>query len=171
MTLGHEQLVGRIVDRIVEILIKREGATYTLSFSALSVPLNASVLVQHANVVVEEVDANAILSIARGSTQHPEIQQLFHIISYGNRVTLIIHPSLCTMLPVKQLSALPFRWRTADGRMVHLHHQSVLAYADVCQLSNAILVTDRKTIITLMARDAMKKNQLLWSCSEGTSWN
>ncbi|MDW6005177.1 PduM family microcompartment protein [Vibrio mangrovi] len=165
-----EQVIAGIVERVVEIILKREHAVYTTTFANLAADIAPEILTRYGNIVVEAVDANGILTLARCLTEQIEIRNLLHIVSFGARITLVIHPSLCAILPVKALCALPFHWQTSDGRPVYLCSQSVISYSNVCELSHAILVTRPKAIVTVMAQEIMNKNQLIWSRSEDTLW-
>ncbi len=165
-----DKIIATIVERIAEILCNREHAVYRTTFAQLVAPVNLSVLASHGNMTVEATDANSIIALARCQTARPEIKHLFEVVSYGVAVTLVIHPSLCTMLPVKALSGLPFHWQTKDNQPVLLWGHSVLAYADVCLLENTVVVTRPNTIVTAMAKDVMSQNRIVWSCSEDTLW-
>ncbi len=165
-----DKIVAAAVERIVAILCKREHAVYHTTMNTLSTPVGLSVLASHGHMVVEAVDANSIIALARCQTEQAEIKHLFDVVSFGVSVTFVIHPSLCSMLPVKTLISLPFHWQTKDKQPVVIWGHSVLAYADVCQLENAVVVTRPNTIVTAMARDVMTKNRIIWSCSEDTLW-
>jgi len=165
-----DKIVAAIVDRIVTILCNREHAVYHTTLGSLSEPVALSVLAGHGNMIVSDINVNSILALARCKTEQPEIKHLLEVVSFGVSVTLVIHPSLCSMLPVKALSGLPFHWQTKDEQPVLLWGRTVLAYADVCQLENAIVVTRPNTIVTAMAKDIMTKNRIIWSCSEDTLW-
>lgn len=165
-----DKAVAAIVERIVAVLNNRQQAIYYTSLVELKSPVALSVLANHGNMVVDAVDASSIVALARCQTEQPEVKHLMEVVSFGVTVTLVIHPSLCTMLPVKALSNLPFLWQTKDKQQVVLWGRSVLAYADVCQLDNSIVVTRPNTIVTSMARDVMTKNNIVWSCSEDTLW-
>ncbi len=165
-----DKIIATIVERIAEILCNREHAVYHTTLASLASPVNLSVLASHGNMTVEATDANSILALARCQTEQPQIKHLFEVVSFGVSVTLVIHPSLCSMLPVKALSGLPFHWQTKNNQKVVLWGQTVLAYADVCQLENAVVVTRPNTIVTAMAKDVMTKNHIIWSCSEDTLW-
>jgi len=165
-----DQVIASIVERIASILIERDQATYTTTYSALTKPVDLSVLAHHSNVIVESWNANSILALARCETTQTEIKNLFNIVSLGVTATLVIHPSLCSMLPVKALYGLPFVWQTIEGKQILIWGRTVLAYSDVCQLSDAVVVTRPNTIVTSMAKDVMTKNRIVWSCSEDTLW-
>ncbi len=170
MNTLDDKIVATIVERIVSILCERKNAVYYTTLSALSVPVDLNILARHSQMVVESVDASHVLALARCQTELPEVNNLLKVISFGVTVTLVIHPTLCAMLPVKALSNLPLAWQTSDGKHIVLWGRTVLAYSDVCQLSNSIVVTRPNTIVTSMAKDAMTKNHIIWSCSEDTLW-
>jgi len=165
-----DKAVAAIVERIVAVLNNRQQATYYTSLTKLKSPVALSILASYGNMVVDTMDASSIIALARCQTKQPEVKHLMEVVSFGVTVTLVIHPSLCTMLPVKALSNLPFQWQTKDKQQVVLWARSVLAYADVCQLDNSIVVTRPNTIVTSMARDVMSQNNIVWSCSEDTLW-
>jgi microcompartment protein PduM len=165
-----DQIIAAIVERIATILIERQHAVYNTTISALCSPIELSELTRHASVKVASVDANNVIALARCQTEQTEINHLFSVVSLGVTVILVIHPSLCSMLPVKALSGLPFQWQTRDGHPVMLWGRSVLAYADVCQITDSIVVTRPNTVVTSMAQDVMTKNNIVWSCSEDTLW-
>ncbi|ENM5738141.1 PduM family microcompartment protein [Vibrio mimicus] len=165
-----DNVIATIAERIATLLSEREHAVYATTLAALTSPVDLSVLARHGNMVVESVDANSILALARCQTETPEVKHLLKVVSFGVAVTLVIHPSLCSMLPVKALSNLPFIWQTKDGQPVMLWSRSVLAYGDVCQLADSVVVTRPNTIVTSMAKDIMTQNHIIWSCSEDTLW-
>ncbi len=165
-----DKTVATIVERIITILRNREHAVYTTTLASLSAPVELGVLASHGKIVVDAIDANSIIALARCQTEQPQIKHLLEVVSFGVSVTLVIHPSLCPMLPVKALMSLPFHWQTKDQQQVLLWGRTVLAYTDVCQLVNAVVVTRPNTIVTSMAKDVMIKNRIIFSCSEDTLW-
>lgn len=165
-----DKVIAAIVERIAILLSEREHAVYTTTLPALASPVELGVLARHGKMMVESVDANSIVALARCQTESPEVKHLLKVVSFGVEVTLVIHPSLCSMLPVKALTNLPFIWQTKDGQPVVLWGRSVLAYGDVCQLTHSVVVTRPNTIVTAMAKDVMTKNHIIWSCSEDTLW-
>lgn len=161
-----EQQISQIVDNVVRILCSRQQAIYTTSWAALSHPLDSAILTHFGQVTISDVDANAIFAIARYQTDHMGVHTLLHLCSFGIPVTLTIHASMCSLLPVGALSRLPLLWQTHDQQTIHLLDKQIITYSDVCAWNDAIVVTRPRVVITAMAKETMQTHQQLWVRSE-----
>ncbi|SQA82984.1 propanediol utilization protein [Citrobacter freundii] len=62
---------------------------------------------------------------------------------------------IVTRNPVKKLARLPLEFSDELGRIIFLHPEKLLSYADVAQLRDGVLVLRRRCVVTALAQEAV----------------
>lgn len=69
-------------------------------------------------------------------------------------IQLSLQRHFLNAIELKTLSRLPLSWCDEQGQPIYLHHDRLLSYVDIAQLSSGILVLQRKCCVTALAREA-----------------
>lgn len=73
----------------------------------------------------------------------------------GVRVKISLQHRLLPAIPVKTLARLPLEFCDELGRIIVLHPETLLSYADVAQLKGGVLVLRRRCVVTALAQEAV----------------
>lgn len=62
---------------------------------------------------------------------------------------------IITRNPREKLARLPLEFNDERGRIIFLHPEKLLSYADVAQLRDGVLVLRRRCVVTALAQEAV----------------
>ena len=152
--MNSEQM-QHLVELIAARLLARINNALTLTQEELR---HASVMAHfltHDALHVQQTDICFLRQLADGDQDSTAVAHLFEALALGMKVNVSIHCRLLDCLPLYDLAKLPLSLCDEQGNRITYCKAKVLSYRDIVGLNGGWLVTSRKTIITVLAREAL----------------
>ena len=154
LTMNNE-LLQRIIEEVVSRLKKRAESTLTLSVAQLREINSRTVCCQYSSLHLQQVDLPLLEQIAEGCPVNMSVVTIHDALACGVRVKISLQHRLLPAIPVKKLARLPLEFSDELGRIIFLHPEKLLSYADVAQLRDGVLVLRRRCVVTALAQEAV----------------
>jgi microcompartment protein PduM len=152
--MNNEQM-QHIVELIAARLLARNNNALTLSQEELRHASAIAHFLTHDTLHVQQTDICFLRQLAEGGQDNTAVAHLFEALALGMQVTVSINSRLLPCLPLNDLAKLPLALRDEHGNCITHCKKKVLSYRDIVGLKGGWLVTSRKTIITVLAREAL----------------
>ena len=151
----NNELLQRIIEEVVSRLKKRAESTLTLSVAQLREIDSRTVCCQYSSLHLQQVDLTLLEQIAEGCPVNMSVVTIHDVLACGVRVKISLQHRLLPAIPVKKLARLPLEFSDELGRIIFLHPEKLLSYADVAQLRDGVLVLRRRCVVTALAQEAV----------------
>ncbi|MGK9172839.1 PduM family microcompartment protein [Yokenella regensburgei] len=152
--MSNEQM-QHLVDIIAARLLARVNNAVAISQDALRHASATALFLKHDTLHVQHTDICFLRQLADGDQENTAVANLFEAFSLGMKVTVSINSSLLRCLPLAGLATLPLSLCDEHENSIRYCKNKVLSYRDILGLGGGWVVTSRKTIITVLAREAM----------------
>ncbi|CAD7562150.1 microcompartment protein PduM [Citrobacter freundii] len=151
----NNELLQRIIEEVVSRLKKRAESTLTLSVAQLRELDSRTVCCQYSAIHLLQVDLPLLQQIAEDCSANAPVVTIHEALACGVRLKISLHHRLLPAIPVKKLARLPLEFSDELGRIIFLHPDKLLSYADVAQLKGGVLVLRRRCVVTALAQEAV----------------
>ncbi|MGI3449020.1 microcompartment protein PduM [Citrobacter freundii] len=151
----NSELLQRIIEEVVSRLKKRAESSLSLSVAQLRETDSRTLCCQYSSLHLLQVDLPLLQQIAEGSPANTSVVTIHEALACGVRVKISLQHQLLPAIPVKKLARLPLEFSDELGRIIVLHPEKLLSYANVAQLKDGVLVLRRRCVVTALAQEAV----------------
>ncbi|MBJ8993922.1 microcompartment protein PduM [Citrobacter braakii] len=151
----NNELLQRIIEEVVSRLKKRAESTLSLSVAQLREIEPRTLCCQNSSLHLLQADLPLLEQIAEGCADNMSVVTIHEALACGVRVKISLQHRLLPAIPVRKLARLPLEFSDELGRIIVLHPDKLLSYADVAQLKGGVLVLRRRCVVTALAQDAV----------------
>ena len=151
----NNELLQRIIEEVVSRLKKRAESTLSLSVAQLREIEPRTLCCQYCWLHLLQADLPLLEQIAEGCADNISVVTIHEALACGVRVKISLQHRLLPAIPVRKLARLPLEFSDELGRIIVLHPDKLLSYADVAQLKGGVLVLRRRCVVTALAQDAV----------------
>lgn len=156
----NNELLQRIIEEVVSRLKKRAESTISLSVAQLRETDPRALCCQYSSLHILQADLPLLEQIAESSLSDLSVVTVHEALACGVRVKISLHHRLLPAIPVKKLARLPLEFGDELGRIIVLHPEKLLCYADVAQLQHAVLVLRRRCVVTALAQETVSTRNI-----------
>lgn len=151
----NNELLQRIIEEVVSRLKKRAESTLSLSVAQLREIEPRTLCCQYSSLHLLQADLPLLEQIAEGCADNMSVVTIHEALACGVRVKISLQHQLLPAIPVRKLARMPLEFSDELGRIIVLHPDKLLSYADVAQLKGGVLVLRRRCVVTALAQDAV----------------
>ena len=151
----NNELLQRIIEEVVSRLKKRAESTISLSVAQLREIDPRILCCQYSSLHILQADLLLLEQITESSPATRSVVTIHDVLACGVRVKISLQHRLLPAIPVKKLARLPLEFSDELGRIIFLHPEKLLSYADVAQLRDGVLVLRRRCVVTALAQEAV----------------
>ncbi|MBU5640919.1 microcompartment protein PduM [Citrobacter sp. S46_ASV_140] len=151
----NNDLLQRIIEEVVSRLKKRAESTLSLSVAQLREIEPRTLCCKYSSLHLLQADLPLLEQIAEGCADNMSVVTIHEALACGVRVKISLQHRLLPAIPVRKLARLPLEFSDELGRIIVLHPDKLLSYADVAQLKGGVMVLRRRCVVTALAQDAV----------------
>ena len=151
----NNELLQRIIEEVVSRLKKRAESTLSLSVAQLREIEPRTLCCQYSSPHLLQAHLPLLEQIAEGCADNMSVVTIHEALACGVRVKISLQHRLLPAIPIRKLARLPLEFSDELGRIIVLHPDKLLSYADVAQLKGGVLVLRRRCVVTALAQDAV----------------
>lgn len=156
----NNELLQRIIEEVVSRLKKRAENTLSLSVAQLREADPRTLCCRYSSLYILQADLPLLAQIAEGCPTDMSVVTIHEALACGVRVNISLQHRLLPAIPVKKLARLPLEFSDELGRIIVLHPDKLLSYADVAQLQGGVMVLRRRCVVTALAQDAVSRRNI-----------
>ncbi len=152
-------MLSKVTQKIIERLHQRQQTTLHIAQSQLIMVTDSSWLIYgHMQLIVSTVDFLSKLCLA--DISDPAVNAFYQALSFAVEVTLVTDINKLEQLPYNLLSQLPVKFKDHAGKILFFFTDPLLSYHKCCTLQGDYLLITNDTIITPLAMDVLKQNNI-----------
>ncbi|WP_375749658.1 PduM family microcompartment protein [Vibrio sp. HN007] len=152
--------VSMIVEAVIKMLEKREGAVFKTNITALGEGLSPSIYTGYSVLSISLADLSFLSKLAMADDSSKAVKTVMDAISYGMSLQISIHENLLSRIPVTRLSGLPVTYFDQLGQQVHTTTRKVIDYSMVVGLNGKWLLTPSGSLVTALANETLIQRQI-----------
>ncbi|MDG3085139.1 PduM family microcompartment protein [Vibrio hannami] len=152
--------ISMIVEAVIKMLEKREGAVYKTNVTTLGEGLSPSIFTGYSVLSITLADLSFLCKLASSDDSNPAVKTVMDAVSYGMTLQISIHENLLARIPITSLSGLPIAYFDQLGQEINVTTSKVIDYSLAVVLKGRWLVAPSRSLITALATEMLNQRQI-----------
>lgn len=154
-----DNLLSKISQQVIDKLHQRQHRLLKISLSELATVTEFHWIEYGQMWLIDSTD-KFLYRVCLNDITDPSVAAFYQGLSFGVTITIIIDIHVLQQLPYHLISKLPVYFNDHDGKTLFFFIEPLLSYHKCCKLHCDYLVIAKKTVITPLAMETLRKNNI-----------